>query len=144
MGTDIDILGILDSIPHRYPFLLVDGIVESSEDRIVGFKNVTFNEWYFQGHFPGDPIVPGVLILEGLSQCAGVLILRGVLAKKVYFASMDGVKFRRPVRPGDRLLYEVTILKKKSKFCQFEGKAYIQSQENQLACQAVMMARFME
>ena len=115
-------------IPHRYPFLLIDRIIDLVEDkRAVGIKNVSMNEWFFQGHFPGKPVMPGVLIVEAMAQVAGVLMLskqenRGKLA---YFMSIDKVKFRRTVRPGDQLLLEVEVAKLKSKVGQINGKTYV-------------------
>ncbi|HQQ11385.1 MAG TPA: 3-hydroxyacyl-ACP dehydratase FabZ, partial [Synergistales bacterium] len=109
----LDIHRIFESLPHRYPFLLVDRITEISEERVVGYKNVTINEPFFQGHFPSEPIMPGVLILEAMGQVGGVLIsqrpeLKGYV---FYLTSVEKARFRRPVVPGDQLVTEATIEK---------------------------------
>jgi len=114
-------------LPHRYPFLLVDRIIESEENKIVGIKNVTRNEEFFNGHFPGHPIMPGVLILEAMAQVAGVLMLdypenKGRLA---YFAGMKNVKFRKPVTPGDQLRLELEATKIRGKIGIFQGTAVV-------------------
>jgi UDP-3-O-[3-hydroxymyristoyl] N-acetylglucosamine deacetylase/3-hydroxyacyl-[acyl-carrier-protein] dehydratase len=110
-----ELTDILEVLPHRYPFLLVDRIVELQDGkRVVGIKNVTFNEPFFQGHFPGHPVMPGVLIIEAMAQCGGFLLMSQVpdtKKKLVYFTSIDKARFRRPVRPGDQLHLEVTLLR---------------------------------
>ena len=119
---------ILKTLPHRYPFLLVDKIVECDDQaRIVGIKNVTFNEPFFQGHFPGDPIMPGVLQLESMAQVGGILLNRmnqreGSIA---YFMAIDGAKFRRMVRPGDQLRIEIDFIKARRTLARVQGKVYI-------------------
>ena len=113
MQPVLDIQGILDVLPHRYPFLLVDSIVELEESRIVGIKNVTVNEPYFPGHFPDNPVMPGVLIIEAMAQVAGVLVLKPMPdrhRKVVMLAKVEEAKFIRPVRPGDQLRLEITML----------------------------------
>jgi UDP-3-O-[3-hydroxymyristoyl] N-acetylglucosamine deacetylase/3-hydroxyacyl-[acyl-carrier-protein] dehydratase len=145
-GTmSMDITRILEVIPHRYPFLLVDRIVEIIDSRrIVGIKNVTINEPFFQGHFPGHPIMPGVLIVESMAQVGGFLLLEAVEdvhEKVVYFMSMDGVKFRRPVVPGDQLRLEVEMLQFRGKTCKMRGEAFV---DGQLVCEAEMMARVVD
>jgi UDP-3-O-[3-hydroxymyristoyl] N-acetylglucosamine deacetylase / 3-hydroxyacyl-[acyl-carrier-protein] dehydratase len=107
----MDILGLLNVMPHRYPFLMIDRIIKIEEHKIVGLKNVTINEPFFQGHFPGHPIMPGVLQLEAMAQVAGILLLKtGDAGSKVaYFMSANDVKWRRPVRPGDQLIIEVEL-----------------------------------
>ncbi len=124
----LDIDAIRDILPHRYPFLLVDRIVELEEERIVGIKNVTANEPYFVGHFPEFPVMPGVLITECMAQVAGVLVLKSIPdrhSKLVLLASVDEAKFRRPVRPGDQLRIEMTMVSRKSTICKMTGKATV-------------------
>ena len=123
----LDILEIMKRIPHRYPFLLVDRILgmNKEEQSIKGKKNVTMNEEFFNGHFPGHPIMPGVLIVEGMAQCLGVLVMEGVEGKVPYFAAIDNTKFKNPVRPGDTLIYDVKVDKIKRNFVKATGKAYV-------------------
>lgn len=124
----LDINAIRDILPHRYPFLLVDKIVEMEPDRIVGIKNVTCNEPFFQGHFPDYPVMPGVLITESMAQVAGILVLKEIPdrhRKLVLLASVDGAKFRRPVRPGDQLRIEMTMISKKATICKMTGKVTV-------------------
>lgn len=132
---------ILQILPHRYPFLLVDRILEIEEGkRIVGLKNVTYNEPFFQGHFPGHPIMPGVLIVEAMAQVGGVLLLRTVndpSSKVVYFMSLDNVKFRRPVKPGDQLRFELDVLQMRGTMCKMRGQAIV---DGQVVCEAEMAA----
>ena len=116
---------IMKGLPHRYPFLLVDRILEIEEKkRIVGLKNVTINEPFFQGHFPGHPIMPGVLIIEAMAQVGGMLLLGSVPdpdTKVVYFMSLDNVKFRRPVKPGDQLRFELDVVQLRGTVCKMRG-----------------------
>ena len=126
----MDNVEIQSILPHRYPFLLVDRIRELDPDRrIVGIKNVTINEPFFQGHFPGRPIMPGVLIVEALAQAAGVLAIESMglagTGKLVYFMAIDGAKFRKPVEPGCLLDLHATIIQAKRSVCRFEGKAML-------------------
>jgi UDP-3-O-[3-hydroxymyristoyl] N-acetylglucosamine deacetylase / 3-hydroxyacyl-[acyl-carrier-protein] dehydratase len=112
--TSLDIRRVLDTLPHRYPFVMIDRVLEfKGEDQIVALKNVTFNEPYFSGHFPGNPVMPGVLQLEAMAQAAGILMLRrsGSASKAAFFMSADKVKFRKPVRPGDQLVITAKLLK---------------------------------
>jgi UDP-3-O-[3-hydroxymyristoyl] N-acetylglucosamine deacetylase/3-hydroxyacyl-[acyl-carrier-protein] dehydratase len=112
--TELDIRGILDTIPHRYPFLMIDRIVEfKGDNELVAVKNVTFNEPYFGGHFPGNPVMPGVLQLEAMAQAVGILVVRynNWVTRPAFFMSADKVKFRRPVRPGDQLRIHAKLLK---------------------------------
>ncbi len=138
-----DIGRILDVLPHRYPFLLVDRIIEVEGDRrIVGIKNVTINEPFFQGHFPGHPIMPGVLIIEAMAQVGGMLLMshfegQNVEDKVVYFMSLDNVKFRRPVLPGDQIRFELEMLQFRGKTCKMKGAGYV---DGQLVAEAEMMA----
>jgi UDP-3-O-[3-hydroxymyristoyl] N-acetylglucosamine deacetylase/3-hydroxyacyl-[acyl-carrier-protein] dehydratase len=124
----LDINAIERIMPHRYPFLLIDRILSLEETRVVGIKNVTINEPFFVGHFPGHPIMPAVLIVEAMAQCGGVLLLNRVDRPKdklVYFMGIDNAKFRKPVRPGDQLRFELTLLRLKQRICKMEGKAYV-------------------
>jgi UDP-3-O-[3-hydroxymyristoyl] N-acetylglucosamine deacetylase / 3-hydroxyacyl-[acyl-carrier-protein] dehydratase len=123
--TTFAIEDIMKVLPHRYPFLLVDRIIEIEEKkRIVGIKNVTINEPFFQGHFPGHPIMPGVLIIEAMAQVGGMLLLGSVAdpdTKVVYFMSLDNVKFRRPVKPGDQLRFELDVTQLRGTVCKMRG-----------------------
>ena len=126
-------------LPHRYPFLLVDRVVELEPGvRLVAIKNVTVNEPFFQGHFPGRPLMPGVLIVEAMAQCGAIIILNSLPdrdKKLAVFRSIDNAKFRRQVVPGDQLRIEVTVLGIRSRMGKMEAKAYI---DGQLACQATL------
>lgn len=124
----LDIDAIRDILPHRYPFLLVDRIVELESDRVVGIKNVTANEPFFLGHFPAYPVMPGVLITESMAQVAGILVLHDMpdrQNKLVLLAAIEEAKFRKPVRPGDTLRIEMVTISKKSTICKMSGKAYV-------------------
>jgi len=126
--TQLGIEEILKALPHRYPMLLVDRILECDDrSRIVGIKNVTVNEPFFQGHFPGLPIMPGVLQLEAMAQTAGVLLIRvnGEGGAIPYFMAIDKAKFRKVVRPGDQLRIEVELTNVRSRTCRFKGKALV-------------------
>jgi 3-hydroxyacyl-[acyl-carrier-protein] dehydratase len=134
-----DIQEILGFLPHRYPFLLIDRVVEfEAAKRLVAIKNVTFNEPCFQGHFPGYPIMPGVLIVEAMAQAGGIIMLAETpdRAKKlVFFTGIERAKFRRPVTPGDQLRIEVTVLSFRSRAGRIEGKAFV---DGKLACEATL------
>lgn len=140
--THEDIIRIL---PHRYPFLMVDRIIELElYKKVVGIKNVTANEPFFQGHFPDNPIMPGVLIIEAMAQVGGVLArlsVPGIMEKKeggsIYFVSMDGVKFRRPVVPGDQIRFELVPLRTGSRIWKMAGKASV---EGDMAAEAILVA----
>ncbi len=144
-GYVLEISQIMDILPHRYPFLLVDRIVDvEPERRVVGIKNVTINEPFFQGHFPGHPIMPGVLIVEALAQAGCVLLMDKQIdpAKHIaYFMALDNVKFRRPVVPGDQLRLEVTLMQGKGRTRRLKGEAYV---DGQLAAEAEMLARVVD
>jgi len=134
----LDIRRVLAALPHRYPMLLVDRVEELVPDqRIAAIKAVTINEPFFQGHFPGRPIMPGVLIVEALAQAAGVLAVESLglagSGKLVYFMAIDGAKFRTPVEPGVLLRLEVEFVQKRSSVCKFAGRATI---EGKLAAEA--------
>jgi 3-hydroxyacyl-[acyl-carrier-protein] dehydratase len=124
----LDIQEIRDILPHRYPMLLVDAILELEEERIVGIKNVTANEPFFVGHFPEFPVMPGVLVVEAMAQVAGVLVLKQVPDRKnklVLLASIEQAKFRRPVRPGDQLRIEMKVTKRTASIAKMHGKATV-------------------
>jgi UDP-3-O-[3-hydroxymyristoyl] N-acetylglucosamine deacetylase/3-hydroxyacyl-[acyl-carrier-protein] dehydratase len=139
----LDIAKIMAYLPHRYPFLLVDRIVEiEGTRRIVGIKNVTINEPFFQGHFPGHPVMPGVLIIEAMAQVGGMLLMshfegQNVEDKVVYFMSLDNVKFRRPVVPGDQLRFELEMVAFRGRTCRMQGAGYV---DGQIVAEAEMMA----
>jgi UDP-3-O-[3-hydroxymyristoyl] N-acetylglucosamine deacetylase/3-hydroxyacyl-[acyl-carrier-protein] dehydratase len=132
---------IMKVLPHRYPFLLVDRIVEMEPmSRVVGIKNVTINEPFFQGHFPGHPIMPGVLIIEAMAQTGGMLLLGSVPdpgEKVVYFTTLDNVKFRQPVKPGDQLRFELDLLHRRGMVCKMRGVAKV---DGKVVCEADMAA----
>jgi len=141
----IDAKEIEQLLPHRYPMLLVDRVVDLEEGkRVVGIKNVTMNEHFFQGHFPGHPIMPGVLIVEAMAQCGGVLLMKSVPDAKdkvVYFMGIDNVKFRKPVLPGDQLRFELEVDKIRSKVAKMHGKAFV---GEDLVCEADLMSTIMD
>jgi 3-hydroxyacyl-[acyl-carrier-protein] dehydratase len=132
MENRLDITEIQTILPHRYPFLLVDRIIEYEPNRrVVGIKNVTLNEPYFAGHFPGAPVMPGVLIVEAMAQTAGVLMLASIPdreSKLVFFTGIDGAKFRKPVVPGDQLRMELTVLRLRPRYIKLRGEAYVDGQ----------------
>uniref|UniRef100_A0A832A516 3-hydroxyacyl-[acyl-carrier-protein] dehydratase FabZ n=1 Tax=Desulfacinum infernum TaxID=35837 RepID=A0A832A516_9BACT len=131
---------ILRKLPHRYPFLLVDRILAMGDDEITGLKNVTLNEPFFQGHFPGHPVMPGVLIMEALAQTGGVLAFALGQAESggpVYFMGMDKVRFRRPVRPGDQLILKMKLLRRKGPVFKMKGEAYV---GDELAAEGELLA----
>jgi beta-hydroxyacyl-ACP dehydratase FabZ len=135
----LDIQDVLKLLPHRYPFLLVDRIVECDDQRrIVGLKNVTMNEPFFQGHFPGFPVMPGVLQLEAMAQTGGILMNRIAAGSErvPFFMSIDKAKFRRVVKPGDQMRIEVEFTTIKTKIAKFQGKVFV---DGELASEAEMM-----
>lgn len=142
----IDIMRVMEAIPHRFPFLMVDRVVELKRDvSCVGIKNVTINEQFFQGHFPRQPVMPGVLIVEAMAQTAGILVvetLEGAAAGKlVYFMSIDEARFRKPVVPGDCLRIHVTKLRNRTNVWKFSGEARV---EGTLVAQAQFTAMIMD
>jgi 3-hydroxyacyl-[acyl-carrier-protein] dehydratase len=138
----IDVREIMQIMPHRYPFLLVDRIESLKEgEEIVGIKNVTINEPFFAGHFPGNPIMPGVLIIEAMAQVGGVLAFHSSpkewAGSLVYFMGIDKVRFRKPVVPGDQLRLKLTTIRQKQRVFKMRGEAYV---ENTLVAEAELMA----
>lgn len=129
----LDIAGIMEAIPHRYPFLLIDRVVEiRPDDSAVGIKNVTVNESFFQGHFPKEPVMPGVLLIESMAQTAASLVVytlgEGAKGKLVYFMSIEGAKFRRPVVPGDQVRVYVRKAQRRMNVWKFAGEARVDGQ----------------
>ena len=144
MDSNYDIQGIMDLLAHRYPFLLIDRVIEVAPgDKIKALKNVTINEPFFQGHFPGRPIMPGVLIIEAMAQVGGILAyLTGSVEQRnrlIYFTGMDKVRFRKPVVPGDQIIFDARIIKFRSKAAKMSGAATV---DNQLVAAAELMASF--
>jgi 3-hydroxyacyl-[acyl-carrier-protein] dehydratase len=141
MEQGLDLKAIMEVLPHRYPLLLVDRIVELIPgERVVGLKNVTANESFFQGHFPGYPVMPGVLIIEALAQTGAVMMLRSLenaTGKIPFFAGIDKARFRRQVVPGDQLRLELTVLQQRAGTCKLEAKAYV---GEELAAEAEILA----
>ncbi len=141
----LDTDGIQKILPHRHPFLMVDGILEMERlKRIVGVKNVSITESYFQGHFPGKPIMPGVLIIEAMAQTGGLLLLQEVPdreKKLLYFVAVDDARFRRPVVPGEQLILEVTVVSWRGNFCKLAGKATV---NGDLAAEATLMCKMVD
>ncbi len=140
-----DINDIMDLLPHRYPFLLVDRMLEVEPDvRVVGLKNVTINEPYFQGHFPGSPIMPGVLIVEAMGQVGGLMLFNSLEKPSnwiVMFTGLDKVRFRTPVRPGDQLIFELEMIHKRGPMCRMKGVAKV---DGKIAVEAIIMAMLVE
>jgi beta-hydroxyacyl-ACP dehydratase FabZ len=144
MKPEYDIQGIMKLLPHRYPFLLVDRVLELVRgEKVIALKNVTINEPFFQGHFPGQPVMPGVLIIEAMAQVGGILAYETGTSENrnrlIYFMGMDKVRFRKPVVPGDQIIFEAKILKFRSKVAKMSGTATV---DGQLAAEAELMASF--
>lgn len=137
--VDWDIEWIMSVLPHRYPILLVDRVLEiEPKKRIVAIKNVTINEEIFLGHFPGRPVFPGVLLIEGMAQAGGLLLLHDLPdreGKLLYFAGIEEAKFRRPVTPGDQVRYEIEVLRLRSTFGKVAGKALV---DGEVAAEAIL------
>jgi len=144
-NSQMDVVQIQGLLPHRYPFLLVDRIIElEMNTKVVGIKNVTANEPFFQGHFPGQPIMPGVLLLEVMAQVGGILARKSALGQgrpTVFLTGVEKAKFRRPVVPGDQLRVEVEILRRKEPFWKMGGKIFVDSG---MVCEAEMTAMVRE
>lgn len=138
----LDIYQVLEHLPHRYPFLLIDRVLECKlGERLVGIKNVTYNEPYFPGHFPHRPVMPGVLILEALAQATGILAFRTSNKRPdagslYYFVGIDEARFKQPVEPGDQLVLEVDVIKSKRGVWKFNGVAKV---DGKVVCSAVLM-----
>jgi len=145
----MDVVEIQEIIPHRYPFLLVDRITDViKNENLVGYKNVSISEPVFQGHFPGHPIYPGVMILEGMAQAGGILAFQSMEMSKeeaaqkvVYFMSIDKAKFRAPVKPGDRLEYRINVIKNKGAIWMLKGEAYV---DDKLVSEAELKAMIVD
>ena len=143
----LDVIQIQEILPHRFPFLLIDRVTEIDAGKsIKAYKNITIGEQIFQGHFPGHPIYPGVMIIEGLAQAGGVLAFKSnegmdISTKVVYFTSIDETKFRSPVRPGDRLDYEIEVLKHRGSMWVMSAKAYV---DGTLCCESKLSAMLVD
>ena len=142
-----DIHKIMDYLPHRYPFLLLDRVLEMVPgERVKALKNVTINEPFFQGHFPGIPVMPGVLIMEAMGQAGGVLAYESLIEKSkkgnlIFFTGIDKARFRKPVVPGDQLIFELKLLKKRAKLVRMAGVATV---DGNLVAEAELMAVYGE
>lgn len=139
-----DMQSILEVLPHRYPFLLVDRVLEMDEGRIRAIKNVSFNEPWVPGHFPGQPVMPGVLLVEAMAQAGGYLLFSRVEdreGKLIYFTGIDNCRFRRPVVPGDTVAFEIEILARRRAFAKLHGRATV---DGELVCEADLMSAMTE
>jgi len=140
----IDVRQIMTVLPHRYPFLLVDRVLEIEERRVRAIKNVTFNEPFFNGHFPGQPVMPGVLVVEALAQAGGYLLFSQVEdreGKLIYFSGIDNCRFRKPVVPGDQLVFEIEVVAVRRTFAKIHGRALV---DGEVVCEADLMSVMVE
>jgi len=146
MEKTYDILKIMNLLPHRYPFIMIDRILELIPgEKVIALKNVTINEPFFQGHFPGSPIMPGVLMIEAMGQAGAVLAAESLSGEEhgslIYFMGMNKVKFRKPVVPGDQIIFEIKFLKQRAKVFKMSGMAFV---DEKLVAEAELMASFGE
>jgi 3-hydroxyacyl-[acyl-carrier-protein] dehydratase len=140
----LDIRQIMEVMPHRYPFLLIDRILEVESDRIRAIKNVTFNEPFFIGHFPEHPVMPGVLLVEAMAQAGGFLLFREVEDrdnKLIYFTGIDSCRFRRPVVPGDQVVFDVTVLSNRRSFAKLDATATV---DGEVVCSAGLLSAMVD
>jgi len=131
-------------LPHRYPFLLIDRVLEMDGRRVRALKNVTYNEPFFQGHFPGQPVMPGVLVVEAMAQAGGYMLFSQIedrANKLIYFSGIDSCRFRRPVVPGDQVVFEVEVLSMRRTFAKLRGRAMV---EGSLACEAELLSAMVD
>ncbi len=142
--AELNIDEIMQRLPHRYPFLLIDRIISFEKEKsIKALKNVTFNEPQFAGHFPKHPVMPGVLLIEAMAQAGGMLAFQSVEDDReylVYFTGIDGVRFRKPVRPGDQVIFELTCLRRRGMMWKLRGQAFV---DGVLVCEGILMATLM-
>ncbi|OIO73923.1 MAG: 3-hydroxyacyl-[acyl-carrier-protein] dehydratase FabZ [Zetaproteobacteria bacterium CG1_02_53_45] len=138
---ELNIDQIMEFLPHRYPFLLIDRILDFEKEKSIrALKNVTINEPQFTGHFPNHPVMPGVLLVEAMAQAGGMLAFQSVEDDReylVYFTGIDGVRFRKPVRPGDQVIFELTCLRRRGMMWKLQGQAYV---DGKLVCEGILMA----
>lgn len=140
----LDIRQIMEVMPHRYPFLLIDRVLEIDTDHITAIKNVTFNEPFFIGHFPEHPVMPGVLLVEAMAQAGGFLLFREVedrANKLIYFTGIDSCRFRRPVVPGDQVVFDVTVLSNRRSFAKLDATASV---DGEVVCQAGLLSAMVD
>jgi len=140
----MDINEILGVLPHRYPFLLVDRVLEMDSRHIRALKNVTYNEPFFQGHFPGQPVMPGVLVVEAMAQAGGYMLFSQIenrANKLIYFSGIDSCRFRRPVIPGDQVIFEVEVLSMRRSFAKLRGRALV---DGAVACEAELLSAMVD